>query len=116
MPQEPIAIVGIGCRLPGADNPESFWQLLKNGVDAVSEVPESRWEIEAYYDSDPTAPGKTYSRWGGFLDQIDHFDPQFFGIQPREGSLYGPPAATIARGHLGSNGGWGCCPQNSLRV
>src|SRR6516165_7993782 len=82
---EPIAIIGIGCRFPGgADNPEAFWQRLRDGVDAIVEVPSDRWDIEAYYDPNPDAPGKMYSRCGGFLDRVDTFDPEFFGISPRE--------------------------------
>jgi acyl transferase domain-containing protein/acyl carrier protein len=81
---EPIAVVGVGCRFPGADGPEQFWQLLLSGRDAVTEVPADRWDAEACYDPDPQAPGKTYSRWGGFLDRVDEFDAAFFGISPRE--------------------------------
>ncbi len=82
---EPIAIVGIGCRLPGgANDPETFWDLLRNGVDAIREIPADRWKIEEFFDPNPGTPGKTYSRWGGFMDQIDRFDPEFFGISPRE--------------------------------
>lgn len=82
---EPIAIVGIGCRMPGgADTPEKFWELLRGGVDAVTEVPPERWDIERYYDPDPDAMGKTYTRWGAFLRDVDRFDPGFFGISPRE--------------------------------
>jgi acyl transferase domain-containing protein len=82
---EPIAIVGIGCRLPGgANDPDSYWNLLRNGVDAIREIPPDRWRIEDYCDPKPGTPGKTYSRWGGFMDQIDLFDPEFFGISPRE--------------------------------
>ena len=82
---EPIAIIGIGCRFPGGiDNPETFWQLLHDGRSAITEVPADRWDIAAYYDPDPDAPGKMYTRHGGFLDQIDTFDPQFFRISPRE--------------------------------
>jgi acyl transferase domain-containing protein/acyl carrier protein len=81
---EPIAIVGIGCRFPGADGPEGFWQLLRDGVDAVREVPGDRWNVDDYYDPDPEAPGKMNIRSGAFLDRIDQFDPQFFGIAPRE--------------------------------
>ncbi len=81
---ESIAIIGIGCRLPGASDPESFWQLLQNGVDAIAEVPKDRWDIDAFYDPEPGVPGKMSTRWGGFLDQVDQFDPQFFGISPRE--------------------------------
>lgn len=81
---EPIAIIGVGCRFPGAKDPESFWQLLRNGVDAISEVPKDRWDIDAFYDPEPGTPGKMSTRWGGFLDQVDQFDPSFFGIAPRE--------------------------------
>ena len=82
---EPIAVVGLGCRFPGqADSPAAYWQLLRDGVDAVSEVPADRWEINAYYDPNPDAPGKMYTRWGGFIRGVDQFEPQFFGIAPRE--------------------------------
>nr|AEU11006.1 NpnB [Nostoc sp. 152] len=83
--KEPIAIVGMGCRFPGgANNPEAFWQLLRDGVDAVTEVPANRWDIDALYDSNPTTPGKIYTRYGGFVSQLEEFDAQFFGISPRE--------------------------------
>ncbi len=81
---EPVAIVGMGCRFPGANDPTSFWELLQAGRDAVVEVPESRWKIEDYYDANPDAPGKMSTRWGGFVDGVDKFDPEFFGISPRE--------------------------------
>src|ERR1700682_2598813 len=62
---EPIAIIGIGCRFPGdADTPESFWRLHNDGVDAIGEVPPDRWNIAAYYDPDPAAPGKMSTRYG----------------------------------------------------
>jgi acyl transferase domain-containing protein/SAM-dependent methyltransferase/acyl carrier protein len=82
---EPIAVIGMGCRFPGgADTPEAFWQLLRNGGNAVREVPADRWDVSGYFDPDPEAPGKIYTRFGGFLDQVDKFDSQFFGISPRE--------------------------------
>src|SRR5260221_1227381 len=88
---EPIAIVGLGCRFPGgADSPAAFWELLRAGVDTVREVPADRWEIDAYYDPDPDAPGKMTSRYGAFLDQVDQFDPEFFGISPREARRMDP--------------------------
>ncbi|TBR57189.1 hypothetical protein B4U84_26495 [Westiellopsis prolifica IICB1] len=88
---EPIAIVGIGCRFPGGgDNPDSFWELLRNGADTITEVPANRWDINAYYDSDPNAPQKMYTRYGSFLEQVDKFDPQFFGIAPREAVFMDP--------------------------
>ncbi|MER6434102.1 type I polyketide synthase [Streptomyces sp900105245] len=81
---EPIAIIGMGCRFPGAENPDAFWRLLQEGVDAVQEVPPDRWDAESYFDRDPRAPGKMATRWGGFLDDITGFDAKFFGISPRE--------------------------------
>ncbi len=82
---EAIAIIGMGCRYPGeADNPDAFWRLLKAGTDAVTEVPPGRWDVEAYFDPDPDTPGKYYTRWGGFLKEVDGFDATFFRISPRE--------------------------------
>jgi acyl transferase domain-containing protein/acyl carrier protein len=82
--REPIAIIGIGCRFPGAAGPDAYWDLLRRGADAVSDVPSSRWDVAAYFDPDPDAAGKTYTRRAGLLAQVDRFDPQFFGIAPRE--------------------------------
>jgi acyl transferase domain-containing protein len=88
---EPIAIIGLGCRFPGGvTDPESFWRLLDGGIDAVSEVPRTRWDVDALYDPDPDAPGKMMTRWGGFLSEIDRFDPAFFGISPREAMSMDP--------------------------
>ncbi|MBD1836177.1 type I polyketide synthase [Cyanobacteria bacterium FACHB-472] len=82
---EPIAIIGIGCRFPGGSNdPDAYWQMLRNGVDAIADIPQDRWDIDAHYDPDPNVPGKMYVRSGAFLEQVDEFDPQFFGIAPRE--------------------------------
>jgi acyl transferase domain-containing protein/NADPH:quinone reductase-like Zn-dependent oxidoreductase/acyl carrier protein len=81
---EPIAIVAVSCRFPGAPDPEAFWDVLSGGVNAIREVPEDRFDIDEFYDPDPEMPGKTYTRFGGFLDGIDGFDPEFFGISPRE--------------------------------
>ncbi|HEY2502020.1 MAG TPA: SDR family NAD(P)-dependent oxidoreductase [Mycobacterium sp.] len=79
---EPIAIVGIGCRFPGADGPAAFWRLLSDGVDAITDIPPDRWDADA---SETAA-----TRRGGFLDQVDRFDPQFFGISPREAARMDP--------------------------
>ena len=87
---EPIAIVGIACRFPGSKDVKAFWQLLASEVDAVTEVPTNRWNIDEFYDPDPIAPGKMNTRWGGFLEKIDQFDPEFFGISPREAALMDP--------------------------
>src|SRR5215471_13028146 len=81
---EPIAIIGLGCRFPGAPDPEAFWQLLGTGGDAITKVPADRWPIDVYYDPDPTTPGKMSTQYGGFLTQVDQFDPGFFGISPQE--------------------------------
>ena len=88
---EPIAIVGMACRLPGGvTDPKSFWRLLEQEVDAISEVPRSRWDVDALYDPDPDAPGKVTTRCGGFLADIDRFDAAFFGISPREATAMDP--------------------------
>jgi phthiocerol/phenolphthiocerol synthesis type-I polyketide synthase D len=88
---EPVAVVGIGCRLPGdVVGPESFWRLLVNGVDAISEVPADRWDAEAFYDPDPLAPGRMTTKWGGFLSDVAGFDADFFGITPREAAAMDP--------------------------
>ena len=82
---EPIAVIGMGCRFPGgANNPDAFWQLLRDGVDAIGDVPPSRWDVDAYYDPDPDAVGKIYIRQGGFIDLLRDFDADFFNIAPRE--------------------------------
>ena len=78
---EPVAVVGMGCRFPGgADHPEAFWNLLRAGTDAITEVPAARWNWRDYYDPDPATPGKMTTRWGGFIGQVDSFDAAFFGI------------------------------------
>ena len=87
---EPIAIIGIGCRFPQASGPDGFWRILKNGVDAISEVPGDRWNIDLLYDPDPAAPGKMSTRWGAFLDQVEGFDLHFFGVPPREAQKMDP--------------------------
>ncbi|HXA51418.1 MAG TPA: beta-ketoacyl synthase N-terminal-like domain-containing protein, partial [Candidatus Acidoferrum sp.] len=82
---EPIAIIGMGCRFPGdANDPAAFWELLREGRDAISAIPADRWDADAYYDPDPEAIRKMCTREGGFLKGVDLFDPQFFGITPRE--------------------------------
>jgi acyl transferase domain-containing protein/NADPH:quinone reductase-like Zn-dependent oxidoreductase/SAM-dependent methyltransferase len=89
--REPIAVIGIGCRFPGgADGPQAFWRLLRDGVDAVGEIPPTRWDVEAYYDPNPEVPGKTICKWGAFLNDVDEFDAQFFGISPREANSLDP--------------------------
>jgi phthiocerol/phenolphthiocerol synthesis type-I polyketide synthase C len=87
---EPVAIIGIGCRFPGADGPAAFWRLLSDGADAITEIPPDRWDVDAFYHPDATRAGTATTRWGGFLDQVDQFDPGFFGISPRESARMDP--------------------------
>jgi len=88
---EPIAIVGMACRFPGgANDPSTYWNLLHDGIDAITPVPPDRWDVSIYYDPDPEVPGKAYTREGGFIDQVDLFDPLFFGISPREAVTLDP--------------------------
>ncbi|WP_293342731.1 type I polyketide synthase [Mycobacterium sp.] len=87
---EPIAIVSVACRLPGAPDPDAYWKLLSEGIDAIREIPDDRWDVDEFYDPDPETPGKVYSRCGGYLEGIDGFDPEFFGISPREAMWMDP--------------------------
>lgn len=94
--REPIAIVGMGCRFPGGvKRPDAFWRLLRDGVDTVGPIPSDRWDVDAYYDPHPEAPGKMYTRHGAFLDDVFGFDPQFFGISPREAVAIDPQQRLI---------------------
>ncbi|HEX3599214.1 MAG TPA: SDR family NAD(P)-dependent oxidoreductase, partial [Lacipirellulaceae bacterium] len=79
-----IAIIGMACRFPGAPDLESFWQLISARRSAASEVPADRWSVDAFFDATGEIPGRTSIRWGAFIDNPDQFDPQFFGITPRE--------------------------------
>jgi acyl transferase domain-containing protein/acyl carrier protein len=88
---EPIAIVGMGCRFPGAEGgPEDFWRLLELGTSAIAEVPKDRWDVDAYYDPDVDSPGRMATKWGAFLSRIDEFDAPFFSIAGREANSIDP--------------------------
>lgn len=89
--KEPIAIVGIGCRFPGnINNPDEFWTALRQGFDAITDIPEERWHIDAFYDPNPNKAGKIKARKGGFVKDIDQFDADFFGIFPSEAQRIDP--------------------------
>ncbi|MFN7984380.1 MAG: type I polyketide synthase [Vicinamibacterales bacterium] len=88
---EPIAIVGIGCRFPGGvTDAKTFWQFLRDGGDAIREIPLDRIDRRHYFDPRPATPGRIMTQWGGFLDDIDRFDADFFGISPREAERMDP--------------------------
>ena len=88
---EPIAIIGMGCRFPGGvKNIEDFWNLMTNGVDGITEIPAENWSNEAFYDHDAGRPGKIATKYGGYIEDRDYFDPGFFGISPREASRMDP--------------------------
>src|SRR3954471_8972660 len=87
---DPIAVVGMSCRFPGAPDLDAYWRLLCDGVDAVTEVPADRFDIEAMYDPRQGTPGKLISRWGGFIGDVDAFDAGFFEISPREAARMDP--------------------------
>ncbi|WP_428338472.1 type I polyketide synthase [Mycobacterium sp.] len=95
---KPLAIVGIGCHFPGgAHTPDLYWDLMRSGTDATREVPETRWNADKYHDPNPTKVGKMVTRRGGFLSEIDQFDPQFFGISPREANVVDPQQRLLLR-------------------
>ncbi len=88
---EPIAVIGMGCRFPGgAEDAEAFWEIMMAGVDAVRELPASKWNAEEWYSEDRDAPGKISTKFGAFLDDIDLFDAEFFGISPNEAIAMDP--------------------------
>jgi len=86
----PIAVVGMAARFPGADGADAFWQLLEEGRDAITPIPSDRWDVERYFDADPSAPGKMSTRWGGFIREPYAFDAGFFGVSPREAMSMDP--------------------------
>ncbi|MBN2532031.1 MAG: SDR family NAD(P)-dependent oxidoreductase [Spirochaetales bacterium] len=85
-----IAVIGMALRYPGANNSMEFWVNLKNGINSVTEVPVERWDITKYYDPDRNAPDKIYCKWGGFVEDVDKFDPLFFNISPAEAEILDP--------------------------
>ncbi|MBY9077991.1 beta-ketoacyl synthase N-terminal-like domain-containing protein, partial [Paenibacillus sp. CGMCC 1.18879] len=85
-----IAIIGVSGRYPGARNLQEFWSNLREGRDSIIEIPKERWDSGLYFDEDKTKFGKAYSKWGGFLEGVDQFDPLFFNISPREAERMDP--------------------------
>lgn len=87
----PVAVIGMACRLPGGiESPDAFWNTLLRGDDPITEVPAERWNADDYYDPEPGQPGRSVSRWGGFLTDVAGFDPDFFGISEREAAAIDP--------------------------
>lgn len=87
---EPIAIVGMSCVFPGASDLDEYWDLLSNGRDAVNKVPESRWDLDAWYDQNPASPGRINTQYGGFIEGVEYFDAKFFGIPKTEAKAMDP--------------------------
>lgn len=87
---EDIAVIGMACKFPKADSIEEFWNNLLNKVDGISEIPKDRWDIDEFYNAEPSSPGKMISKYGGFINDVDKFDAQFFGISPREATQMDP--------------------------
>ncbi|WP_139487918.1 SDR family NAD(P)-dependent oxidoreductase [Brevibacillus dissolubilis] len=85
-----IAIIGLSGRYPGARNVREFWKNLQAGKDSITEIPQDRWDLSLYYDEQKGKPGKSYGKWGGFIEGVDQFDPLFFNISPREAELMDP--------------------------
>jgi len=92
----PVAIVGMACRFAGVGDLDGYWQLIDNGIDATGEIPASRWDVDAFYDPTGATPGKMSTRWGGFVDDVDQFDPLFFGMAPREAEKIDPQHRLLA--------------------
>ena len=104
---EPIAVVGIGCRLPGgADTPDQFWQMLQDGESGIVGVPAERWDADAFFADDHSVPGTIVSKEGGFLTswRPDEFDAEFFGISPREAAAMDPQQRLLLEVDLGGTG------------
>ncbi|MDE1462572.1 beta-ketoacyl synthase N-terminal-like domain-containing protein [Spartinivicinus poritis] len=97
-----IAIVGMSGKFPKANNVMAFWNVIKNKVDCISEVPNDRWPMGYYYDKNPHSPGKSYSKWMGLLDEAEYFDPLFFNISPAEAPFIDPQQ------RLFLEAAWGC--------
>jgi acyl transferase domain-containing protein/enoyl-CoA hydratase/carnithine racemase/acyl carrier protein/NAD(P)-dependent dehydrogenase (short-subunit alcohol dehydrogenase family) len=90
---EAVAVIGMSCRFPGADTVDDYWQILKSGRSCIREIPPERWPLQGFFHADPdeaVRQGKSYSKWGGFLDGVTEFDPLFFNISPKEAVTIDP--------------------------
>ncbi|TPN83337.1 SDR family NAD(P)-dependent oxidoreductase, partial [Aquimarina algicola] len=87
---EDIAIIGLAGQYSNSQDIHEFWEVLKNGTDCITEIPKERWDSSLYFDKDKTAKGKSYTKWGGFIDGVDQFDPLFFNITPLEAEMMDP--------------------------
>ena len=102
---EPIAVIGMGCRFPGgANDPDSLWRMLCEGIDAIREVPPDRWDINEFFDPNPDAPGKMSTRWAGFLDEYRRVRRRFLRSLSARGGDHGSAAAAVSGGRLGGSG------------
>lgn len=90
-----VAIIGISCRMPGADDCDAFWSNLENGINSIQEIPADRWDSNHYFSTDRTLANKSYSKWGGFMRRIDSFDALFFQISPHEARYMDPQQRLI---------------------
>ncbi|HEX4038892.1 MAG TPA: SDR family NAD(P)-dependent oxidoreductase [Acidobacteriaceae bacterium] len=112
--KEPIAIIGMGCRVPGGGNGlEEFWRILAEGRDVIREIPPERWDAAAYYDADPDAPGRMATRWGGFLEDVTGFDAAFFGISRREANSMDPQQRLLLEVSWEALENAGYCPRKA---
>ncbi|HET6705811.1 polyketide synthase, partial [Amycolatopsis sp.] len=92
---EPIAVVGVGCRFPGAGGVRDFWELLVTGGSGVGEMPADRWDVDGLFSPEPGSPGKVYTRHGGFVDGVGSFDGGLFGVSPREAASMDPQQGLV---------------------
>ena len=109
---EPIAVIGMSCRLPGGASPAEFWEFLARGGDAVTETPPGRWDVDAYYDPNPDVPGKMYTNRGAYIEDVDGFSPTFFGISPREAQYMDPQQRLLLELHWEALENAGIAPQS----
>jgi acyl transferase domain-containing protein len=111
---EPIAVVGVGCRFPGGDGVEGFWDLLVGGGSGIVEVPDDRWDVDEFFADDPDVPGRTYARQGGFVPGVREFDAGLFGVSGREAAALDPQHRLILETAWEALEGAGIAP-DSLR-